>query len=94
MKGTPHSTNLLHYWNLTIRLFSVISRILVVVGVLCIGREAVGVFYSPSRLGDFAELKIFDCAPVAKTFFKKWVCWVETKLHVIARLQFWRSMES
>ena len=39
-----------HYWNLTIRLFSVIFRTFVE-GVLpfCLG--AVGVFYSPSRLG-------------------------------------------
>ena len=28
-RGTPHSSKLQHYWNLTIRLFSVISRILV-----------------------------------------------------------------
>ena len=38
---------------LTIRLFSVISRILVVVvGVLPLSRGAVGVFYSPSRRGE------------------------------------------
>ena len=29
MKGNPHSSKLQHYWNLTIRLFSVISRTLV-----------------------------------------------------------------
>ena len=28
-RGTPHSPKLLHYWSLTIRLFSVISRTLV-----------------------------------------------------------------
>ena len=50
-KGTLHSPKLQHYWNLTIRLFSVISRTFVVVGFLPIFREAVGVFYSHSRLG-------------------------------------------
>ena len=51
-RGTPHSPKLQHCWNLTIRLFSVISRTLVVRGVLPLCREAVGVFYSPSRLGN------------------------------------------
>ena len=45
-----HSLKLLHYWNLTIRLFSVITRTLVG-GVLPLCRGAVGVFYSPSQLG-------------------------------------------
>ena len=38
-----------HYWNLTIRLFSVISRTLVEGGggVLLLCRGAVGVFYAP-----------------------------------------------
>ena len=49
-RDTPHSLNLQHYWNLTIRLFSVIARTLIG-GVLPLCREAVGVFYSPSRLG-------------------------------------------
>ena len=31
-RGTPHSQKLQHYWNLTIRLFSVISRTLVLLG--------------------------------------------------------------
>ena len=48
--STPHSPKLQHCWNLTIKLFSVISRTLVG-GVLPLCREAVGVFYSPSRLG-------------------------------------------
>ena len=48
--GTPHSPKLQQCWNLTIKLFSVIFRTLVGGGLpLC--REAVGVFYSPSRLG-------------------------------------------
>ena len=40
-----------HYWNLAIRLFSVISRTLIG-GVLPLCREAVSVFYNPTRLGD------------------------------------------
>ena len=49
-KGTLHSPKLQYYWNLTIRLFSVISRTLVR-GVLPLCREAVGVLYSPSQMG-------------------------------------------
>ena len=46
-EGIPHSPKLQHYWNLTIRLFSVISRTLVgEVFPLC--REAESVFYSTS----------------------------------------------
>ena len=54
IRGAPHSPKLQHCWNLTMRLFSVISRTLVGVcgGVLPPCREAVGVFYSPSRLGE------------------------------------------
>ena len=50
-RGTLHSPKLQYNWNLTIRLFSVISRTLVG-GVLPLFREAVGVYYSPSRLGN------------------------------------------
>ena len=50
-RGIPHSPKLQHCWNLTIRLFSVISRTLVWGWVLPLCRKAVGVFYSPSRLG-------------------------------------------
>ena len=39
-----------HYWSLTIRLFSFISRTLVG-GVLTLCRDVVGVFYSPNSLG-------------------------------------------
>ena len=42
------SPKLLHYWSFTIRLFSVIYRILG--GVLSFYRDAVGLFYSPNRL--------------------------------------------
>ena len=55
-RGTPHSPKLQHCWNLTIRLFNVISRTLVV-GVLPLCREAVGVFYSPSWLGKQKGMK-------------------------------------
>ena len=57
---TPHSPKLQRYWNLTIKLFSVISRILVG-GFLLFCRDAVCVFYSPSRLGNssyFPEIPI------------------------------------
>ena len=47
-KGTPHSPKLLHYWNLTIRLFGVISRILVG-EVLPLCREAVNVLHTPPQ---------------------------------------------
>ena len=45
-----------HYWNLTIRLSTAISRTLIR-GVLPLYREAVGVFYSPSWLSKL----YFDC---------------------------------
>ena len=45
-----HSPTLQHYWSLTIRLFSIISRTLVK-GDLPLCRDAVGVFYSSNRLG-------------------------------------------
>ena len=40
-----------NYWNLKIRLFRVMNRILVWVGVFLLCREAVGIFYSPSGMG-------------------------------------------
>ena len=62
-RGIPHSPKLQHYENLTIRLFSVISRTRVVVMgvVLHLCRESVGVFYSPNnfskeRVGDFVKI--------------------------------------
>ena len=69
-KGTPHSLKLQHYWNLTIRLFSVISWTLVG-GVLSLCWEAVSVFWSPSRLAliwrgsyPFAEKQsVYSTAP-------------------------------
>ena len=45
-----HSANLQQYWNLTIRLFSVINKTLVG-GILPNDRGAVGVFYSHGWLG-------------------------------------------
>ena len=44
-----YTWTLQYYWSLTIRLFSVISRTLVV-GFLPVCRDAVSVFYSPSKL--------------------------------------------
>ena len=48
-RGASYSPRPEHYWDFTIRLFSVISRTLIGGG-SCIG--AVIVFYSPSRLGN------------------------------------------
>ena len=49
-KGVPHSPKLHHHWSLTLRLFRVISKTLIG-GVLLLCRDAVCVFFSPSRLG-------------------------------------------
>ena len=49
---TPYSPKRQHCWDLTIRLFSVISRILIGGEVLPICRSAVSVFCSLSRLGN------------------------------------------
>ena len=51
-RNTLHSLKLRYYRNLTIRLFSVISRALVA-GVLPLYREGVGIFYSPSTLCNY-----------------------------------------
>ncbi len=50
-RGALHSRKPQHYWNLTIRLFSVISGHSLGGGFLPLCREAVVVFYSPNRLG-------------------------------------------
>ena len=50
-KEWVHSPKLHYDWNLTIRLFSVISRTIVEEGFLLFCRGAVGVFFSSSRLG-------------------------------------------
>ena len=63
IKGYSHSPKLQHYWNLTIRLFSVISKILIE-GVLLFYRDAISVFWSPSRLG---HLSISDNNSFAKS---------------------------
>ena len=49
-RGTLHSQMFQNYWSLTIRLFNIISRTLVG-GELAFGRDAVGIFYSPSWMG-------------------------------------------
>ena len=48
--GILHSPKLQHYWSLTIRLYSVISRTLVQ-GVLPLCRDALSIFCSSSWLG-------------------------------------------
>ena len=53
--------------DLTIRLFSVISRTLVGGGVLPLCRGAVGVFYSPSWLGNLS----FNCCPLPMSSWRK-----------------------
>ena len=58
-RGTLYPLSLQHYWDLTIRLFSVISWTLVVGGVLPLCREAVSVFYSPNRPGKSSFLCTF-----------------------------------
>ena len=50
-RSALHSPKSQHHWNLTIRLFSVISRTLIGGGVLPLCRGSVSVFYSPSQLG-------------------------------------------
>ena len=52
--GTLHSQK--HYWSLTIRLFSIINRTLVVGGGLALNREAVDVINSLSRLGHIFQI--------------------------------------
>ena len=53
-RSTLHSQKLQHYWSLTIRMFSVISRKLVL-GVLPLCRNAFGVFCSASQQGQENE---------------------------------------
>ena len=50
-RSTPHSPKLQHYWRRTITLFNAIFGTLVR-WVLSLCRKAVGVFYSPSWLGN------------------------------------------
>ena len=62
-RSMMHSPKVLHYWNLTIRLFNVISRTLIAArggGFLALCREAVDIFYSPSRLGKPMEAFWYD----------------------------------
>ena len=50
-KSTPLSPKLQHFWSQAIRLFNDVSSTPVGVGVLLLCRDAIGVFYSSSRLG-------------------------------------------
>ena len=80
-RDIPHCPKLQHYWNLTIRLFSVLSRTLVgVVSPFC--KEEVRVFSSVCRLG---KLQKGETLPSPK----KEVSSDKTKLHQIVRLPFW-----
>ena len=62
IKGSSYSPKLRHFWSLTIRLFSVISRTLFG-GVSSFCREAVGVFSSSSRLGQRALNIVLNALP-------------------------------
>ena len=53
-KGTLHSPKFNHYWRLTIRLFNIISRHQFG-GIIFICKDAVDLFYSPSRLNSGRE---------------------------------------
>ena len=64
-RGTPHSPKPQHYWNLTIRLFSVISRTRVG-EILPRCREVVSVFYSPSQLGNQRKDHIDPTGPMQR----------------------------
>ena len=55
-RGTWHSPKLQYYWNLPIRLFSILCRTLVG-EVLLLSRNAVGIFSSPSCLGQDSMCK-------------------------------------
>ena len=65
-RGTSISPKLQHYWNLTIRLFSVRSR------------DAVGVFYSPSRL-DQGLIWVCHTSMSWKKQSMKWKHWLSGK---------------
>ena len=106
-RGTPHSPKPLHHWNLTIRLFSVISRILVRGGLpLC--RGAVNVFYSPwasldHRLGMLVLPSItqmissdwfgYFVYDVTQDQFIQWCTVYDTKLYLMVKLQFGSFVE-
>ena len=84
-RSTPHS-KLQHYWSLTIILFSVISRTLIMgQGVEPLCREAVGVFYSP-----------VDWAEMLKQILIKTLMYLHiqnSNIHVgsFAYIQFWKN---
>ena len=69
-RGTQHSRKLQHCWKLTIRLFSVISRTLVRVGILPLCRGAVGVFYCPSQLGKHIDGNMLECISKCRIAFQ------------------------
>ena len=75
IKGTLHSLKLQHYWSLTIRLLSVISRTLVGEGItLC--REEIDEFYCPTRLSKFKTYVLcFICVQVELQAMNNYSAW-------------------
>ena len=63
--GELHSPKPQHYWNLPIRLFSVIQDTHGG-GVLPLCRGAIGVLYSPSRLDNIIYIYIYTSVRMAK----------------------------
>ena len=61
-----------HYKSLTIRLFSFISRTLVEVGVLPFCRDAVGIFYTPSRMGRKIMGQVRENQLINLSYFEFW----------------------
>ena len=59
-----------HYLNLTIRLFSVISKTLIVGGILPLCIEEVSVFYSTSQLG---KKYLDNMYKMFRVFFVQWI---------------------
>ena len=75
-RSTLHSPKLQHYWNLTIRLLSFISRTLIR-GVLPLCRDPVALFYSPNRLGNIYismnSLLVTLLKNYLETMYLKWL---------------------
>ena len=57
-RGTPRSPKLQHFWNLTIRLFSVISKTLVSGGGLSPQQKSSRCILQPQPTGQFTELNV------------------------------------
>ena len=98
-RGTLHFPKLRHYWNLTIRLYSVIYRTLVG-EVLPLGRDAVSVFNSPSRLGNYCIGVIWQIRNWLYFYFSSLhrILWLGLKVFYdyfiwyLFRITWWRRM--